>query len=658
MSSRNIKLNGISVLSGVLLSASALPAYAQNVVDFDELVISAGQTPSEKQLTGSTNTVVTAEQIQRSGATYAADAIRLVPGVSVSQSGSTGTVTQIRIRGAEASHTLVIIDGIEMNSPGDGEFDFSRLLAADIERIEVVRGAQSGIYGSNAHAGVINIITRSGRGKDGFTAHGFAEYGSFDTFTGGAGFYGSTDAIDAAFNVAHNQTDGFNIAPTGNEDDGARTTTISGKVGADLGEHFRIESVLRYVDRLSQFDDQFTQFVTDGNNESNGEDLAGRITLLGNFHDGAVTTKTQYSGSQTELVSFFGAPAFFFGQEATRLNYSQQIDYRFSSRLFDGTNHTITGLIEHETEEFEQFGPFAAPLLTGTQRRAFTGLAGEYRIEFGDLGAISAAIRHDFNEDPEGPNVAALGIQKFEDETTWRITGARLFPSHGVRLHGSVGRAVTNPSMIEQFGFFPPFVGNPSLRPESSISWDIGVEKAFHDGALVVDVTYYSARLQDEIATRFIMGASTAINLVGRSKREGVEVTATWRPSENWEIYGNYTYLNAKEPDGSREIRRPEHAANLSITHLFHQGRGRITANARYNGEMPDTVFTFPVAGRAILDDFLVVGLNGSYEVREGVEIFGRIENLFDEQYQEIFSFETADFAAYAGIRVQLGGAE
>ncbi|MBL4757998.1 MAG: TonB-dependent receptor [Rhizobiales bacterium] len=445
-----------------------------------------------------------------------------------------------------------------------------------------------------------------------------------------------------AFNIAHNQTDGFNIAPTGIEDDGSYNTTVTGKVGVDLNEHFRLETVLRVVDRMSETDNQFTQFVTDGNNRSDGRDVAGRVTLLGEFMDGALTSKVQYSGSRTELVSFFGNPALFFGSQATRLNYSWQTDYRFSSDMLGGTNHTITGFIEQETQQFFQFGPFAAPLLLGRLERDMTGIAGEYRIEFGETSSLSGALRHDIND-------------TFDDATTWRITGSHRLVNSDTRFHASVGRGVTNPTMIEQFGFFPPFVGNPNLTPESSISWDAGVEQAFHDGRLVIDVTYFSAVLEDEIVTRFILGANTPINLVGESKRQGVEVSATWNPNENWSFNGSYTYTDSEEPSGIAEIRRPHHQASASLTHNFSDGRAHITLNALYNGKMPDTVFTFPVSGRTILDDFFVVGVTGSYEVHEGVELYGRITNLFDEDYQEVFSFETAGLAAYAGIRVKFG---
>ncbi len=634
--------NWAAIMPCLLIPFTPVPTIAQTIFHFDELVISGSHTPTNKNLTGSANTVLNAEQIERTGVIYAVDALRQVPGVTVSQSGPSGALAQVRIRGSEANHVLVLIDGVEMNSPGDGEFDFSRLLAANIERIEVIRGAQSGIYGANAHAGVINIITRSGRGEDGLTSHAFAEYGSFDTVTTGVGFTAGVGPIDMAFNIAHNRTDGFNIAPTGNEDDGSFNTTVTGKVGVDLNQHFRLETVLRVVDRMSETDNQFTQFVTDGNNRSDGRDVAGRVALLGEFMDGALTSKAQYSGSRTELVSFFGAPAFFFGSEATRLNYSWQTDYRFSSNMFGGTDHTITGFIEHETQQFFQFGPFAAPLLLGQLERDMTGIAGEYRIEFGDTSSISGALRHDIND-------------AFDDATTWRLTGSHRLVNLDTRFHASVGRGVTNPTMIEQFGFFPPFVGNPNLTPESSISWDAGIEQAFHDGAFVIDVTYFSAVLEDEIVTRFILGASTPINLAGESKRRGVEVSANWNPNANWSFNGSYTYTHSEEPGGIPEIRRPNHQASASLTHNFADGRAHLTLNALYNGEMPDTVFTFPVAGTTILDDFFVVGVTGSFEVRDGVEVYGRVTNLFDEDYQEVFSFETAGVAAYAGVRVKFG---
>ena len=633
---------GLAVLPCLSLSLTPIAAFAQDVINFNELVISAGQTPAASHLTGSAHTVIDAEQIKDSGIVYAADILRRVPGVTVSRSGGSGALTQVRIRGAEANHTLVLIDGIEMNTPGNGEFDFSSLLAADIERIEVIRGAQSGIYGSNAHSGVVNIITRSGRGEDGFSSRAFVELGSFHSTYAGGGVSGAAGPFDMAFTVAINDTEGFNVAPTGSEDDGSFNRTVSGKVGADLNEHLRIESVFRIVDRNNEFDNQFGAFLTDAKNETEGRDVAGRFAFLGEFLDGALTNKAQFTTNHTTLQTFFGNPALFFGSDDRRTGYSWQTDYRFSTDALGGTDHTISGFIEHETQEFSQNGPFAAPLPAIPRQRELTGIAGEYRMEFGETSSLSGAIRHDSND-------------AFDDATTWRLTGSHLMTQSDTRLHASVGRGVTNPTMIEQFGFFPPFVGNPSLVPESSVSWDAGVEQAFLDGALVVDVTYFSAVLEDEIVTRFIGGASTPINLFGESTRHGVEVSTTWMPTPDWEFIGSYTYMKSEEPTGIAEIRRPEHQASFTATRIFADGRARASVNAIYNGEMPDTVFTFPVAGRVILDDFLVVDVSASYQVRDGIEIYGRVENLLDEDYQEIFSFETAGVAAYAGVRIGLG---
>jgi vitamin B12 transporter len=311
-----------------------------------------------------------------------------------------------------------------------------------------------------------------------------------------------------------------------------------------------------------------------------------------------------------------------------------------------GERHRITGLVENRREHFGFFSSFLfgqdLEAARNGYNRTSTGVGGEYVLDLLATGTtISAAVRQDFN-DP------------FEDELTWRYSVSQKVAPIGGRLHASVGRGVTNPGFIEQFGFLvSTFVPNPNLVPESSIGWDVGWEQTFWDGRLVVDVTYFNSQLEHEIVTISLPNFRTSVaNLTGTSTREGVETAAKFRPLDWLVLSGTYTYTDSRDDKGLQEIRRPRHAAAASATALFDGGRGKATVNVIYNGKMPDTIFTFP-STRTTLDAYTLVGGQISYDVTPWSTVYVRAENVFDRRYEEVYSFRSPGAAVYAGLKVR-----
>ena len=216
-----------------------------------------------------------------------------------------------------------------------------------------------------------------------------------------------------------------------------------------------------------------------------------------------------------------------------------------------------------------------------------------------------------------------------------------------MRPHASVGTAVKLPTMFEQFGTDQFFVPNPDLTPEKSFGWDAGVEFTFNKGRALFDVTYFRANLTDKINGFFFdpaIGNFTAINLPGESTREGVEVSARFKLARNLTLGGAYTYTDARDPNGQREIRRPPHAARADVAYAFDGGRGSATLGAVYNGRMDDTAFVLPFFIRRpsgwSSSDYWLVNATASYKLQPGVEMFGRVENLLNQHYQEMFGYE------------------
>jgi vitamin B12 transporter len=211
---------------------------------------------------------------------------------------------------------------------------------------------------------------------------------------------------------------------------------------------------------------------------------------------------------------------------------------------------------------------------------------------------------------------------------------------------------VTNPSFFELYGFAPSnFIGNPNLVPESSIGWDAGIEQTLFDQRFIVDVTYFQSRLRNEIQTIFVPpGSFTAINLPGISNRNGVEITGKLSPTPWLLLSAGYTYTDSRDFTETPELRRPRHAATGSATVKFANDRGKATVNVVYNGEMRDTWFKTP-AETVFLRAYTLVGGQISYDVTPWATAYVRAENLFDTQYEEVFSYRSPGFAAYAGLR-------
>jgi vitamin B12 transporter len=616
---------------------------------------------------GNAITVIAREDLQRQQVRHAADALRSVPGVAVSRSGGFGNFTQVRIRGAEGNHTLVLIDGVEANNLSDGEFDFSNLSAEDIERIEVIRGPMSGLYGSNAVGGVVNIITRRGRGP--MTASLRSEVGSFGTRDLAARLAGGDDRGHLAISYHWRETNGFNVAPLGSEDDGSRLGTVNIKGGVRLLDGVTLDFTVRHSEKVADrdgfgniFDPKLAgSLATAFDDASVARDrilLAG-ANLKWEMLGGNLTHEFRANHNGTTTTDSDASFKSFSKNISDTMKLAYLATYRLDTPASWG-KHSLSGLVEKEDEGFTPEGTFGDEKLRERGRVAY---AGEWRGGFADRLFLTAGIRHDDNDN-------------FQDFTTWRGAASLMLREWQMRPHASVGTAVKLPTMFEQFGSDQFFSPNPNLSPEQSFGWDAGIEFTFLKGNAVLDVTYFRANLEDKINGFFFdpeIGKFTAINLPGESTREGVELATRFKLSDAVTLGLAYTYLDARNPDGQREVRRPPHSGRGDVTYTFAGGRGTATLAAIYNGQMDDSVFrlvcfaapctpdppnqlSFSPAGRLSLDAYWLINAAVSYKLQPGVELFGRVENLFDERYQEVFGFEAAPIAAFAGLKLTFGG--
>lgn len=593
---------------------------------------------------GTAVSVVTGAELKAQQVRHAADALRSLPGVSVSEQGGPGRLNVVRIRGAESNHTLVVIDGVEVNSATDGLYDFSNLSADNIERIEVLRGPQSGLYGTGALGGVVNIVTKSGKGP--LTLIGETEAGSFATKSGRVGISGGTERAWGAVLLGVRETDGIDISPVGTERDGSSLRTLSFKGGisplADLvlRGSFRASKAQTDRDGFNGFAAVDGFYVADDDASTTAsERWSGRLDADYKMLGGALVHNLFAWRSNSELTDVdrsFGTSVNVLEDTVTTYGYNSTL--RIGAA--DGAvRHFVTGLVEQRDEEFSQ-----REFATFDISRGRTSIAGEVRGEYFDTLHVTTSLRHDDND-------------SIDDYTSWRTQGSLKVPSTPFRLHASYGTGVKYPSFAELHGSFLRYTPNPNLRPEESRGWDAGVETTLLAGRAVVDVTYFKADLENEIVDDFsLFPLITSVNLAGKSERQGIEVAGRFRIVDGVVLGGSYTWLDASAPTGAAEIRRPEHQGRLDIDWAFHAGRGHLNLAAIYNGEMKDVGFAVPffTPTTVTLDDYWLLRLAGSYEVAPGVELFGRVENLLDQRYQEVFGYETAGAAAFAGVRLKL----
>lgn len=632
----------------VLHNVSGEPAPKDNVI------ISAHRTPTPRLQVGSAVSTIDRQIIEDRLTVFASDLLQDLPSMAVSRSGNFGSQTAIRIRGAEANHVLVRIDGIEVNDPAaDDAFAFDHLTANDIERIEVVRGPQSAVWGSDALAGIIDITTR--RSAERLSRDIFIEGGSFDTFNGGLhmGTRGTNSGIDLT--ASYLNSGGTNIARSGSEDDGYKNLTANLRADIAVKENLQLDASLRHIDATKQFDDiDFfsTGLPVDANRETDTTQstlgAGGSLTLFNNFWEQSLRLTAMMTENDDYTDGVKGTAS-----AADKYGIYYQNTLHFSAGPTETSAQHVTLAIDFEHQDFQQRGVASVwgdP--NQDQNMHNTGIVGEYRATgFGGL-SFSLGVRHDNNS-------------AFDNITTYRTTAAYHFDDMDSRLHASFGTGQKSPTFTDRFGYTPDqFQGNEDLQPERSKGFDIGYEQHFLAGQIVTDIAYFHKHLEDEINGFFFdpslgtFGMYTAVNRDGKSRSKGVEVEMSAEIIDGLSTSASYTYTDASQPDATgqqqREIRRARHMAALSVSYAF-LDRVHINTNVSYTGEQTDIFFPpFPAPAETVsLDAYTLVNLAGSFAITENITIFARAENLLDKTYENVYGFATPGIGGFLGARIR-----
>ena len=622
----------------MLSALHATPAFAAG--EIEKIVVTGnriGQTTEDRL--GTSVTVVTSEQIAQRQTVYVGDILRDVPSLAVSRSGGPGGATQVRTRGSEGNHTLVLFDGAEVNDPFQGEFDFSGLLASDIERIEILRGSQSALYGSDAIGGVINFIPKRGRGPLAIGEEG--ELGSFNTASGSLSGAWGDERFDIYASTSYRVTDGTNIARSGREDDGSNERSWFLNTGVKLTPEIGLRAFLRKVLTRAEGDPQDFSFLSptqglaiDGDDVTRTDSLYGNVQFEADAFDGLLETKLAWNFTDGARFNYSGgAPSFFSDGHRDKLSAVAALNLATAE-----ITHRITGAIDWKKETYRNVAIGAPTPLNDRRELENTGFVGSYDMAWGNLDA-GLAYRHDRNE-------------RFEDADTWRAQVS--YRLGDTRLRATSGAGIKNPNNFELFGFDPSsFIGNPSLKPEKSVGWDIGIDHVLMDRKVKLSATWFEATLEDEIWTDFIppFFVATPKNRSTQSQRRGLELSAD-ATLDAWTLAAAYTWTDADE-NGLKEIRRPEHIASFNAT--YDLGDASVGLGLRYNGEQQDSEFIFATPQDTVsLDPYLLVHLYGTYRLSDNLEAFARVENLLDEQYEDVFSFRAPGVSAYAGVRFSM----
>lgn len=606
------------------------------------IVVSATRLPTPEEELGSSVTIITAEDIEKKQERTLPDILQDVPGLNLVQAGGPGSVASVFMRGTNSNHTKVLIDGIDVSDPSsaDGAFDFSQILASDIERVEILRGPQSGLYGSDAIGGVIDIITKKGDGPAQF--QGSIEGGSYGTFNQTAGVSGSVSRFSYAFDFSHFRSADTpvtpaDLVPPGRplNADSYDNMTYSTKLGAGLTDNFDVGLVIRYVEtQLQSTSDDYLGPETIPTDSDNRE-LFTRATAHLVLFDGVLdqTAGVGYTDYRRRIFdpnaydeSFGNDPTFYRGDRV-------KLDWQGNIRVTTGQVLTLGA--EHQLDEIDDSSPVQAQM---TNDAGFAQL----QSSFGDRFFDTISLRYDDND-------------RFGGKATYRIAPAVLVPETDTKFKGSLGTGFKAPTLDQLFDSYPQydFYANPNLKPETSLGYDLGVEQAFLAKRVQFGATYFHNDIRNLIDYN---DTFTSVVNIGRATTYGAENFVSYKPWDKLTLRADYTYTIAEDDILHEELlRRPKDKASLNGTWQVTEAAA-LTATILYVGPWIDDNRDDTASGLTA-NGYTLVNLAGSYDLGHGVTAFARINNLLDRQYQDPIGFQHQGLGVFGGLRVALDAA-
>jgi vitamin B12 transporter len=629
--------------SSIQTEAQDIPS-SDSVYQLSEVVISAYRYKTNLLNTASSVTVLTSEDLAKTKKNNLYDILRNETGINIVQSGGPGKLATINVRGANPSHTLILIDGVEVNMPSDPTtvYDFSNLPVSNIERIEILRGPQSTLYGSDALAGVINIFTKKGNDTPAYYLN--AEAGSYNSYTGSAGLSGRLNLFDYNIALSGMSTGGFSSASEkyGNTEKDEAGNKIA---GGRLGYSFNDNIILSLVSKFTSADADYDQF-----GGPNGDDP----TYLFNMEETVIRPELKITygiWEQTIGASYY--------RTLRKYSFDSTSAYfAFSNSYYDGKKYKIDWLnnirlsvrnllsigIDAEKEnavsnylEYNSSYIYESSFPKSEMNTVGVFLQGNSEI-FTDAH-LSGGIRYDSH------NI-------FGSIVTYRIAPVYFIRSTGTKFKATFGTGYKTPSL---FNLYDPTFGNKELDPEESTGWDIGIEQYFPEEYIMLGVTYFS----NEYKNLFGSDENFRTININKAETEGVEFYYSYTPVRQIEMKLNYTYTKSidKNPELNeserRLLRRPEHKAGIGINYNPVE---KLSLNLEYiyTGTRKDKDFSSFPAVLLDLDPYSLLNFAVAYRLLEYLELYARFENILDADYEEVYGYGTAGFSVYGGIKLSL----
>ncbi|HJO10451.1 MAG: TonB-dependent receptor [Gammaproteobacteria bacterium] len=612
-----IKLLTAGIAASIAITSQAQTA--ENTSPLEEIIVTSSRVPVPLRQIGISVSAISEAEIEAHGNLSLIDVLRQMPAIATTNNGGSGKATSLRIRGEEGFRTLTIFDGMRLSDPSGTQIGspLQHLLSEGIGRVEILRGPQGLAYGADA-GGVVNISSRSD--TEGFFGNLNAQAGKFgsDLLSGNIG--GGNGTVDYFVAITDTETDGYNARASDSvlaDSDGYENTSIHARLGVKLAENLQLDLVHRDVDGDTEFDGCFSgTTVHDCSGDYELDASRASLEYTGENFSHSIS----YSATDTDRENFaLGVSSFTANGELDRWEY-----------LGSATNLPGFDLV---------FGADHEEAINNGVGRDNVGFYLEYLSDFSDNIFFTAGTRHDDNDD-------------FGTNTSYRVSGAYLIDlsrSATLKFKGAYGTGFRAPSPFE-IGYnagafaFPP-ASLVSLGQEESEGYELGV-KYVVGSSLHLEAVYFDQEVEDAIFFD-LAGFSGYLQDVGRSTSDGVEISADISLSDNLRLTSNYTYNDTERPNGLQRRRRPEQLANFGLAYVGMDDRLSLNAFYRISRDSIDEVGATLVK----LDDFEVMDLSASYSVSDNIKLYARVENAFDEDYEEIAGFNPPDRAAYVGVR-------
>jgi vitamin B12 transporter len=602
-------------LSLILGLAASTGFCAENSQAVPEVVVSADRIEEPLKETTAKVTVITKEELEKKNFMFVGDVLRSLPQIYLTAYGGPGqTAGALLSRGTKSAHTLVLIDGFKVNDPSSGMFDFGSLSVDDIERIEIIEGPQSTLYGSEAVGGVINIITKKGKGKP--KAGLLVAGGSYGTSKTSFELSGEAKIIDFRINALHYYTEGFSAKnEKENEKDSFKNTSFSSKIGFNLHPKVRLEFLGSYNYGRVEYDDyNDKEAVKKSHSYLVGAKLD--LSFLDNYKQTFSFYKNNYQRKDYTPKGWF---------TYTRYNPSTE-GFSWENLLNLNKAYSIVFGLDFKREKVESYYESSFSNDFYDKKREHLGVFLNNKVSLlNDTLILNAGLRHD-------------DYKNFGEKTTYRIGFRYLIPKVNLVLKGNYGTAFRVPTFDD---LFYPGYNNPNLKPEESKGWDLYLEKDLLQERLVLGAGMFYQKYKDLIQFNF---NTWKPQNVGKAVIKGAEANLSFKLTQNLRLKANYTYLDPEDRDKDKYlIYRPFHKVGATLEYSLK--KLAFLADYTYTGQRFANV-----DNSQRLKPYSLVNLSANYYVSSNLKVYLKIDNLLNANYEETPNYNTPDRSFYAGI--------